>query len=140
MASLRSESRSMTALLRDLAEGSATLVRQEARLARLELGMIFAAVGKGTAAVAGGGVLLLLGALSLFTGIIMLTGDQWLRDRYWLAALLVLLVSGAIAVWLARRGLALLSPNRLAPVQTVATLKEDREWLKRQLTSGATSS
>lgn len=130
----------MAALLRDLAEGSATLVRQEARLARLELGTIFAAVGKGTAAVAGGGVLLLLGALSLFTGIIMLTGDQWLRDRYWLAALLILLVSGAIAGWLARRGLALLSPNRLAPVQTVATLKEDREWLKRQLTSGATSS
>ncbi len=140
MGTLRSESRSMAALLRDLAEGSATLVRQEARLARLELGRLFAAVGKGTAAVAGGGVLLLLGALSLFTGIIMLTGDQWLRDRYWLAALLILMLSGALATWLARRGLALLSPNRLAPVQTVATLKEDREWLKRQLTSGATSS
>ena len=33
-----------------------------------------------------------------------------------------------------------LSPRELMPDETVATLKEDKEWLKRQLTSGATSS
>jgi hypothetical protein len=38
------------------------------------------------------------------------------------------------------RGRAALAPDRLMPDQTAQTLKEDKEWLKRQLTSGATSS
>ena len=126
--------RSVGTLLRDLAEGSAALVRQEVRLARLEFSKVLAAVGKGTAAVATGGVLALLGALCFFTGIVLLAGDQWLRDRYWLAALIVTIIAGAVAAWFAKRGLALLSPKQLAPTETVATLKEDKEWLKQQLT------
>lgn len=126
--------RSMGTLLRDLAEGSASLVRQEVRLARIEFTGVLAGVGKGTASVAAGGVLALVGTLALFTGLIMLAGDQWLRDRYWLAALLVTVVAGAAAAFLAKRGLALLSPKTLVPDQTVATLKEDAEWLKRPTT------
>ena len=131
--------RGLGALLRDLAEGSASLVRNEVTLARLEVAETARAVGMGTGMVATGGVLALLGALALLAGLIMLAGDQWLRDRYWLAALIVTVISAALAAWFARRGLALVSPRRLAPDQTVATLKEDKEWLKRQLTSGATS-
>jgi hypothetical protein len=126
--------RSVGTLLRELAEGSAALVRGEARLARLEFTEVLQGVGKGTAAVATGGVLALLGALSVFSGLILLAGDQWLRDRYWLAALIVTALAAAVAAWFAKRGLALLSPQRLVPDQTVATLKEDKEWLKRQLT------
>jgi hypothetical protein len=70
----------------------------------------------------------------------MLAGDQWLWDRYWLAALIVLVITGVLAAWFLKRGATLLAPQRLAPDQTVATLKEDKEWLRRQLTSGATSS
>jgi uncharacterized membrane protein YqjE len=128
-------------LLRELAEGGTTLVRQEVRLARLELGEAVLALGKGTALVALGGVLALLGALSLLAGIILLIGDQWLpRDQYWLAALIVVVLTGGIAAWLVMRGKKALSPSALMPDETVATLKEDKEWLKRQLTSGATSS
>jgi drug/metabolite transporter (DMT)-like permease len=131
--------RSMGALLRDLAEGSTTLVRQEVRLARLEFASLFRSIGTGTAYTASGGVLALLGAFTLFTGIILLAGDQWLRDHYWLAAVIVTAITGGVAYWMATRGMALLSPKKLAPDQTVATLMEDKEWLKRQLTSGATS-
>ena len=128
-------------LLRDLAEGGTTLIRQEVRLARLEVGEAVGALGKGTAFVALGGVLALLGALSVLSGIILLIGDQWLpRDQYWLAALIVMVLSGGIAAWLLMRGKKALSPRELMPDETVATLKEDKEWLKRQLTSGATSS
>jgi Putative Actinobacterial Holin-X, holin superfamily III len=126
--------RSMGTLLRDLAEGSASLVRQEVRLARIEFTGVLSGVGKGTASVAAGGILALVGTLALFTGLIMLAGDQWLRDRYWLAALLVTAVAGAAAAFLAKRGLALLSPQSLVPEQTVATLKEDAQWLKRPTT------
>ena len=91
--------------------------------------------------VATGGVLALLGGLSLLAGLILLIGDQWLpRDLYWVAALIVVVVSGGIALLFLRRGLSLLSPSALAPDQTVETLKEDKEWLKQRMTSGATSS
>ena len=133
--------RGLGELLRDLAEGSAELVRGEVRLARLELGGAAGAAAKGTAFTAIGGVLLLLGTLATFTGLILLIGDQWLpRDLYWLGALLVALIAGGVAAWLAQRGRKALSPSALAPRETVATLKEDKEWLKQQLTSGATSS
>lgn len=126
--------RTVGTLLRDLAEGSASLVRHEVRLARLEFTKVLASVGAGTVSVASGGVLALLGALCFFTGLVLLAGDQWLRDRYWLAALIVTAIAGGLAAWFAKRGLSLLSPKQLAPHETVATLKEDKEWLKQQLT------
>ncbi len=139
MANARENGRGIGGLLRDLADGGAALLRQELRLARVEIAAIAEAVGMGTALTASGAVLALLGAFALFTGIILLAGDQWLRDRYWLAALIGTVIAGGIAAWMARRGAAHLSPRRLLPDETVATLKEDKEWLKRQLTSGATS-
>jgi uncharacterized membrane protein YqjE len=133
--------RSVAALLRDLAEGSAELVRAEIRLARVELTSAIGAAARGTAFVAVGGVLLLLGILALFTGVVLLIGDQWLPgDAYWVAALLFTLITGGVAAWFVMRGRTLLSPSALAPHETVATLKEDKEWLKHPLTSGATSS
>ena len=132
--------RSLGELLRDLAHGSADLLRHEVRLARIELTAVASNVGRGTAFVALGGVLLLLGSLSLASGFVLLAGDQWLpRDRYWLAALVIMVITGAIAAWLVRRGVTQLSPAQLMPDQTVQTLREDKEWLKQQLTSGATS-
>jgi uncharacterized membrane protein YqjE len=135
------QSRSFAELLRDIAHGSADLLRGEMRLARLELTTLTTNVARGTAFVALGAVLLLLGGLSLAAGLVLLVGDQWLaRDMYWLAALIVLVLTAAIAAWFLRKGTAELSPSHLAPDQTLETLKEDKEWLKQQLTSGATSS
>ena len=131
--------RGVGVLLRDLAEGSAGLVRNEVKLARIELRSIISSVGLGTAMVASGGVFGLLGTLALFTGIILLSGDQWLHDRYWLAALFFTVIAFAVAFIFVRRGRAALSPANLAPDQTVATLKEDKEWLRQRLTSGGTS-
>jgi len=126
--------RGLGELLRDLVESGGSLVRHEVRLAKAELTAAASAVGSGTLMVASGAMLALIGALALVTGIILLPGDQWLRDRYWLAALIVFVITGGIAAWLASRGAALLRPSQLAPDQTVATLKEDKEWLKQQMT------
>ena len=133
--------RGIGALLRDLAEGSAALVRGEIRLARMETAAALAGIRDGTMMMATGGVLALLGGLCLLAGVVLLIGDQWLpRDLYWLAALVVAVIAGAIAFWFAKRGAALLSPTKIGPNETVTTLKEDKEWLKQRLTSGATSS
>ena len=134
------QSRPFGELLRELAEGSSSLVRNEARLARLELGASLRGLTRGVAFVVIGSVMLLLGTLALLTGLILLGGDQWLRDRYWLAALVVFALAAVLTMVFASRGKALLSPEQLAPDQTVATLEENTAWLKRQLTSGATSS
>jgi hypothetical protein len=126
--------RGLGSLLKDFAEGSADLIKHEFRLAKTEAGELGRHLGMGSAAVAAGGVLGLVGALTFVTGLIMLAGDQWLRDRYWLAALIVAALALGAAAFFAKRGLAVLSPAHLAPVQTVATLKEDKEWLKQQRT------
>jgi uncharacterized membrane protein YqjE len=133
--------RGMGTLLHQLVEESTTLVHDEIRLAKIEVKDMARGIGVGTGLVATGAVLALLGTLALLTGIVLLVGDQWLpADRYWVAALLVLAITGGLAAWFAKRGMSLLSPSELAPTDTVTTLKEDKEWLKRQLTSGATSS
>jgi hypothetical protein len=134
------QSPSLGVLLRELAEGSSVLIRQELRLAQLELGELFGAIASGTTYVIGGSVLVLLGALSMLIGLMLLGGDQWLRDRYWLAALIVFAVSGGLALAFRSFGASLLSPRQPAPDQSDATHTEDTAWLKQRLTSGATSS
>ena len=134
--------RGIGALLRDLAEGSAELVRDEVRLARIELGdVVAAAAAKGTAFAALGGVLVLLGTM---VGVHR-THPAHRRsvaaaDLYWVGALLVFLITGGVAAWFAKRGRRCVSPSAARGSDTVATLKEDKEWLKQRLTSGATSS
>lgn len=119
-------------LLGDLVRDGATLVKRELAMARAEIRAIVRGVSRGTAMVATGGVLALLGALSTISGIILLVGDQWLpRDRYWLAAVIVMVLALPGAVIFARHGLSLLSPARLAPRGTMASIKADREMLAR---------
>ena len=137
---LHDDRRGLGLLLRELANGGAQLVRQEARLARLEITATLRHIGIGTVLAAAGAVLALLGLMALITGIVIVIGDAWLRGREWLAALIVMVILGIVAAWLLRAGVALLTPSRLAPDQTAETLKEDKEWLRRQLTSAATSS
>jgi uncharacterized membrane protein YqjE len=133
--------RGLASLLHELVGESTTLVRDEFKLAKIEIAEMARGIGVGTALSATGAVLALLGTLAFLTGIVLLVGDQWLpADLYWVAALLVLVITGGLAAWLLKRGMSLLSPSELAPDETVTTLREDKEWLKRQLTSGATSS
>jgi len=122
--------RGLGTLLRELAEGSAALVRSEIQLARVEITDALGAMSRGAALTGMGAVLALLGVLSVATGLILLVGDQWLpRDLYWLAAFIVVVITGGLAAWFAKRGLALLSPKNLAPNETVQTLRETKEEL-----------
>lgn len=122
--------RSLGALLRSLAEEGVELVRSEIRLARVETVEALDGIGRGSAMVASAAVLGLLGGLALLTGVILLIGDQWLpRDLYWLGALLVAVLTGAMAAWFAKQGLALLSPAELAPDETVTTIRETKNEL-----------
>ena len=125
--------RGFGALLTALARDGTRLARHEIRLVRLEAGARARRYGGGTLMIAAGVALGTIGLVTAFIGIVLLPGDQWLRDRYWLAALIVTVVTALVAAWCARRGAAFLSPARLVPDETVETLKEDSEWVRRQL-------
>lgn len=136
----RNGRRGIGALLRDLVEESALLVRGEARLARLEAGRAANAIGRGVAFVALGSALLILGAVALVIGLILLFGDQWLpADRYWLAALIVTIITASVAGLVAKHGLAHLSPSHVAPRETATTMEENLSWTKQPPVSGVKS-
>jgi uncharacterized membrane protein YqjE len=122
--------RSLATLVRELAEESVELMRSEVRLARVEAAEAMEAIGRGSAFVAGAAVLFLLGGLATLTGVMLLIGDQWLpSDRYWLGALIVMLITGAIAAWFVKQGLAQLSPKQLVPGETLSTIRETKDEL-----------
>jgi len=132
--------RAFGVLVRDLVDDTSALVRAEARLVKMEFGRIGRGIGRGTAFVALGSLFLMLGGIAFVIGVILLLGDQWLpADRYWLAALIVLVIAGATAIFFAARGRSHISSSNLAPTDTAATLRENASWVKQQLTSGATS-
>lgn len=128
--------RSIPELLRDLSQETATLVRQEMQLARVELTEKAKPVGA-SAGLFGGGVLFGLGAFGALTACII--GALALVMQTWLAALIVAVLYGIVAAVLAQRGKTKLKEAEppLVP-QTAQTVKEDVAWVKSQLKSDKT--
>ena len=123
-------------LMKQLAEETTTLVRQELDLAKAEMREKGkrAAPGFGMWGAAGVLALLALGALTAFF-ILALDGAM----PNWLAALIVALVYGAIAAglyFMGREKVEEAGPPK--PEQTVESVKEDVEWAKTQAKSGRT--
>ncbi len=110
-------------LLREVAEDGAHLARQEIHLARIEFAQIARDIGKGTGFAVAAGMLGLLTVQMLVFGIVLLLGDALFRGHYWIAAFVLTAVMGGGAFYLLKRGSALLSPTRLKPEQTLATLR-----------------
>jgi uncharacterized membrane protein YqjE len=118
---------SFTDLLVDLAGQSATLVREEVSLARQELregvkqlrpSLLILAIG-----VAGGA----FSIAAFLTALILALSQYW---KPWQAALAVGGGIAVIALALIAYGLSQLKQVRLKPEQTLATLEENKEWLK----------
>jgi MFS family permease len=115
-------------LVKQLADQTSTLVRQEMDLARAEMTQKAKTAGKGAGLIGAAAVLGLLAAGALTAFLIMLL-DGALAN--WLSALIVAVVFAAIAGILALQG-----RNRIqratppAPEQTVETVKEDVAWAK----------
>ena len=121
-------------LMRELANETTTLVRQELDLAKAEMTEKGKRAGVGAGFLGGAGVagLLALGALTAFL-ILVLDGVM----PNWLAALIVALVWGAIAGVLYMRGREKVEEvGRPVPEQAQESMKEDVEWAKTRAKSG----
>ena len=123
-------------LLKQLANETTTLVRQELELAKAEMREKASKAGPGVGMWGAAGVtaLLALGSLTAFA-ILALDGAM----PNWLAALIVALVYAAIAGVLYLRGKQRVEDaGSPVPRQTVETLKEDVQWAKHPTTSAKT--
>jgi len=123
-------------LIKQLADETSTLVRQELELARAEMTQKGKQAGFGLGMFGGAGVATLL-ALGALTACVIAALDTGMA--LWLAALIVAVVYGAIA-----SVLALVGKERLhevtppVPEQMQRSVKEDVEWAKTRARSART--
>jgi len=122
-------------LLKQLSQETTTLVRQELELAKAEMTVKAKEGGKGAGFLGGAGVagLLTLGALTATVIGLLDTGM-----KFWLAALIVTLIWGAVAAVLALQGRnKLKEATPPVPEQTQDSVKEDVAWAKTRARSAA---
>lgn len=126
--------RSIPDLLRELSEETATLVRQEMKLARAELAEK-AKPAAASAASFGGTALFGFGAFGAITA--ALIAALALALPTWTAAVIVAVVYGVVALVLMQNGKKKLREAEppLIP-QTTQTVKDDISWAKTQAKSG----
>jgi uncharacterized membrane protein YqjE len=118
-------------LFRQLAQDSATLVRQEVALAKAELRENVSHAVRDAVMIAVGGVIALIGVLVLVAFLVLALGDA--LENYWLSSLIVgavFLIAGGV---LAMGSLRKLKRDGLAPERTIQTLKEDKQWAQNEI-------
>lgn len=121
--------RPMSELVKQLADQTTALVRQEVELAKAELSEKGKRAGIGAGMFGGAGVvgLYAVGALTAALILVLATAVEG-----WLAALIVGVVYAAIAGVLALMGRTKVQQaTPAAPERTVETVKEDVEWVKQ---------
>ena len=116
-------------LLKQLAEETTTLVRQEIDLAKAEVTEKGRQAGKGAGMLGGAGVTGLLALIAL-TAAAVLALNHAVTD--WLAALIVAALWAAVAGALALAGKDRVQEATPPAPQTVDTIKEDVQWAKSQ--------
>lgn len=127
---LTSDERTLGQMFADLSRDTRTLIQQEIQLAKTELTEKAAAMAKGAALIVAGGLLAYGGLLAIVGAVVLLLIAFGLPA--WVAALLGGIVIIGVGYALIRSGLTRLRSQQLAPRQTIETLKEDAQWLRRQ--------
>jgi uncharacterized membrane protein YqjE len=123
-------------LLKELASETTTLVKQELELAKAEMREKGRKAGPGFGLIGAAGAVGLLAAGAL-TAFLVLALDGVMPN--WLAALIVAVVYGLIAVLLYVQGKGKVDDvGSPAPRQTIETVKEDVEWAKHPTRSART--
>lgn len=124
------DERSLGELFGDLSQKAGTLVRQEIHLANVEMKQKASKAGREVAIVAAGVFLANAALLSLTAALILGLANV---IEPWLAALLVGVVLAIVAGIMAAAGIQALRNMDPMPERTLATIEEDKEWLKQQL-------
>lgn len=124
------EERSLGDLFSELAGETGTLIRQEVSLAQAELTDKAIKTGKNLGVLVVGGAIGYAALLAVLAAVII---GLAIFIPAWLAALLVGAVVGGVAYMMISAALVSLKKTDLTPSETAATLKEDAQWLKKQM-------
>lgn len=121
--------RSLGGLFRELATETRQLVRQEIRLARVELREIATRAGQGTGLVGAGGLVAYAGFLALVAAAGFLLS---LILPIWLSFAIVGVVVLLVGYLLYRSGRKELRETDFSLARTTETLQEDRQWIREE--------
>lgn len=125
------ENLSLSELFGDFTKELRTMISDEVELAKSEMSKKISDTTKDAVYVG-------IGALLLWAGLLALVATLMIILSYglpiWLSALIVTVVVAGIGYLFLQKGLSDIRHRRLAPDQTIETLKEDREWVKNRVT------
>ncbi len=124
------DNRSFGQLLSELTRETRTLVRQEIRLAQTEVSEKASEAGKDVAYVAAGGAVAYVGLIAIVFAFAFLLAEV---IPLWLSTLIVGLVVAGLGFLFISWGLAALKRMNLSLTRTTETLKEDKQWMKREM-------
>jgi hypothetical protein len=122
---------SLGELFSELSQEASTLIRQEVQLAKAEVTQKATQAGREVVFVAAGGFVAYAGFLALIAAAIFGVAEFL---PLWLSALLIGVIVAGVGYLLLQKGLNGLKEINPAPRRTIETLKEDKEWLKQQVT------
>jgi hypothetical protein len=122
--------RSIAELLSDLSQQTTELVRHELRLAQVELGAKLAVMGRGTALIGAGAALALTALITVAGTVVLFLIERGITPS--VSALLTALLFGIAAGALLQFGLSTVKQQSLTPAQTIDSIKETTQWLKRE--------
>lgn len=122
--------RPLSSLFSELTRETASLLRQEIRLARAELSDKAHQAGRGAAEIAIGGLLLFVALLALAAAAVL---GLMLVVQPWAAALIVAAVVALVGGVVLAQGLAAVRTGNLAPKRTMDSLRDNTRWAKEQL-------
>jgi hypothetical protein len=124
------DNRSLGDLLSELSRETSTLVRKEIELATTETSAKLKVAAGHAGIAAAGGALMHAGLLVLLAAIVI--GLAQLGVTPWLSALIVAALTIGVGYMLVNKGLGALKQARVAPTQTIETLKENARWTTGQ--------
>jgi hypothetical protein len=122
---------SLGELFSELSQEASTLIRQEVQLAKAEVTRKATQAGKEVAFMAAGGFVAYAGFLALIAAAIFGVAEFL---PLWLSALLIGVIVAGVGYLILQKGINGLKEINPAPRRTIETLKEDKEWLKQQVT------
>lgn len=123
------DERSLGELFADLSRDLTSLIRDEIRLARAEVGAKATRVVRHVGMLVAGGVMALMGVVTLVAFVVL--GLVAMGVPPWGAALLVGLGLAALGALTAARGLTALREEDLRLTATMETLKETAQWTRQ---------
>ena len=132
--SAASDERSLGELLSDLVQETRTLVRQEIELAKTEASEKASKAGRNIGYAAAGGFVAYAGFIVFLIGLGALLAELFGDDWGWLGYAAVGFVVIVIGALLLQKGLKTLKQQNFSLERTAETLKEDKEWLKEEVT------